>query len=384
MTNSFHRVSQSLGRDRGTPSTVALLIAVLVVTAWLAWAFQSRITRYEVSTSARLEVDRAAYPVQASASGRLVASHLVLGAEVRAGDVLAELDSNPERLSLQEERTHLSALQPQLAALQSQLSSEDQGRSGERRLLSFSMEGARARYQEADAQAAVAEQQAARAARLQSEGILAPADAERAKAEAQSKRAAAENLKIAISRLEPELQLREQDRDMRQKQIVTDIAKLEADIATSTASLERLKYDIDRRCIRASISGRLGECAPVHPGSEITEGQQLGVILPTGKMQMIAEFEPAAALGKIHPDQHATIRLEGFPWAQYGTVSAQVTRVAAEIRDGKVRVELALDPAPRPSMPLQHGLPGSVEVAVERVSPAALLLRSAGAVVGAY
>ncbi|HEX3684245.1 MAG TPA: HlyD family efflux transporter periplasmic adaptor subunit [Bryobacteraceae bacterium] len=383
MANSFHRVSQSLARDSGTPFTVALLIAVMVVTAWLAWAFGSRITRYEVSDSARIEVDRAAYPIEAGASGRLVSSALVLGAEVHAGDILAELDSNPERLSLQEERIRLAALQPQLGVLQSQLASEDRGRTDERHLLSFSQEGARARYEEAEAQAGIAEQQAARAARLQSEGILAAADAERAKAEAQSKRAAAESLKVAISRLEPELQVREQDRDVRQKQILTDIAKLEADVATSSAAIRRLEYEIDRRRLRAPVSGRLGECAPLHPGSEIAEGQQLGVILPPGEMQMIAEFAPAAALGKIHPGQRATIRLQGFPWAQYGTVSAQVSRVASEIRDGKVRVELALDSAARPAVPLQHGLPGSVEVAVERVSPAALLLRSAGAVMGA-
>ena len=384
MANSFHRVTQSLRRDSGSRSTAALLIAAILLTGWLAWAFKSRITRYEISDSARLEVDRAAYSVQASVSGRLAASSLVLGKEVQAGDVLAEMDSNSERLSLQEERTRLAALQPQLAALQSQLASEDQGRTDERRVLTFSLEGARAQYQEAEAQAAMAEQQAGRAARLRAEGILAPAEAERARAEAQSKRAAADNLKIAISRLEPELQVREQDREVRQKQILADIAKLEADTAASSAAIQRLEYEIDRRRVRAPISGRLGECAPVHPGSQIIEGQQLGVILPAGRMRVIAEFEPAAALGKIHPGQRATVRLEGFPWTQYGTIAAEVSRVAAEIRDGKIRVELAIDSAAHSPIPLQHGLPGSVEVEVERVSPAALLLRSAGAVVGAH
>lgn len=384
MANSFHRVTQSLRRDNGSRSTAALLIAAVLLTAWLAWAFKSRITRYETSDSARLEVDRAAYAIEAGAAGRLTASSLILGRDVQAGDVLAELDSTGEELSLQEERTRLAALQPQLAALQAQMASEEQGRTDERRVLALSLEGARARYQEAEAQASAAEQQAARAARLQSEGILAQADAERAKAEARSRRAAAENLKIAISRLEPELQVREEDRQVHQKQILADLAKLQADIAISSASIHRLEYEIDRRRIRAPISGRLGECAPVHPGSQIAQGQQLGVILPAGKVQVIAEFQPAVALGKIRPGQHATIRLDGFPWAQYGTISARVSTVAAEIRDGKVRVELAIDAAPRSTIPLQHGLPGSVEVEVERVSPAALLLRSAGAVVGAH
>jgi multidrug resistance efflux pump len=384
MSNSFQRVTQSLQRDHARPPVLGLLVGAALLLAWLSWAFQARITRYEVSDSARLEVDRAAYPVDATSSGRLVASVLLLGRQVRAGEVLAELDSNAERLSLQQERARLGALQPQRAVLISQIASEEQGRTGERRVLAFSEEGARARYNEAEAQAVEAERQADRAARLESEGILAHAEAERAKAEAQSKRAAAENLKIAVSQLQPELQVREQERDLRQKQILADIAKLDADIATSTAAIQRLEYEIERRRVRAPISGRLGECAPVRPGAEIAEGQQLAVILPEGKVQLIAQFEPAAALGKIRPGQQATVRLYGFPWAQYGTIPAQVSSVAADIRDGKVRVELTLNPMARSPIPLQHGLPGAVEVAIEQVSPAALLLRSAGAVAGAH
>lgn len=102
-----------------------------------------------------------------------------------------------------------------------------------------------------------------------------------------------------------------------------------------------------------------------------------------GKLQIIAEFPPAAALGKVRPGQPAILRLDGFRWAQYGTVSARVSHVAEEIRDGKVRVELAVNSARPAEIPYQHGLPGSVEVEVERVSPAVLILRSAGKLVGA-
>ena len=171
---------------------------------------------------------------------------------------------------------------------------------------------------------------------------------------------------------------------MRLKQVLEDVAKIEAGMATSSATIQRLQYEIDRRRIRAPISGRLGECAALRPGSHISEGQQLGVILPPGKLEVIAEFQPSAALGRIHPGQSAVLRLQGFPWAQYGTVSARVSGVAAEIRDGKVRVELALNPAMRSRIPVQHGLPSSVEVEVERVSPAALILRSAGDVAGTH
>jgi membrane fusion protein (multidrug efflux system) len=72
------------------------------------------------------------------------------------------------------------------------------------------------------------------------------------------------------------------------------------------------------------------------------------------------------------------MRLDGFPWAQYGAVPATVETVAGEVRDGTVRVELAPDASPSLPVPMQHGLPGSVEVRVERVAPVALALRAAG------
>ncbi len=384
MTNSFDRVSQSLRSDTGIRSGMGLLIAFALVTAWITWALKAHVTRYEISDSARLEVNGAAYPLQANVAGRLVSWNLVLGKEVHAGDVLAELESTDERLNLQEERTHLATLGPQLDALRSQIASEDDGRADERRVLGISVEGARAQYREADAQAALSEQEADRANRLHAEGIMADSEAQRAKADAQSKRAAAENLRVAISRLEPELQVRETARQVRLTQVAGEIAKLEADLATSSATVKRLDYGIARRKIRAPISGRLGECASLRPGSHISEGQQLGMILPRGELQVIAEFQPSAALGKVRPGQHATVRLQGFPWAQYGTVSAQVSRVAGEIRDGKVRVELAVNSQSKSRIPFQHGLPGSVEVEVERVSPAALVLRSAGELMGAH
>ena len=61
---------------------------------------------------------------------------------------------------------------------------------------------------------------------------------------------------------------------------------------------------------------------------------------------------------------------------------ATVTSVAAEARDGVIRVELQLPPETPTAMPLQHGLPGTVEVEVERISPAALVLRAVGTRLG--
>lgn len=383
MASSFHRTSQSLRLDRGIGSITAFVVAIALTAAWLVWAFQAVVVRYEVSDSARLEVDAAAYPIEAPAAGRLTVSRLVLGKEVRAGDVLVELESRSEQLTLEQERVHRVSLTPQLAALRSEIESDEQGNAAERAAATVAVGGAEAQRRQAEAQAALAEEESARANRLRGEGLISEAEARRANADAQSKRAAVESMKALVARLEPELQIRRRDRDAAAAETRGDIARLESEAAASAANARRLEFEIEKRRIRAPVTGRLSECAILRPGAYITAGQQLGIIVPGSKLQVVAEFPAQAALGKIHPGQNAIVKLDGFPWAQFGTLSARVARVAGEIRDGKVRVELAVTPPDRSRIQLTHGLPGSVEVEVERISPAVLLLRSAGRAVGA-
>jgi multidrug resistance efflux pump len=100
--------------------------------------------------------------------------------------------------------------------------------------------------------------------------------------------------------------------------------------------------------------------------------------VPTGELRIVASFEPADALGRIQPGQPARLRLDGFPWTEYGSISATVTHVGSEVRDGRIRVELAVNPHSANRVPMQHGLPGTVQVVVERISPASLVLRVVG------
>lgn len=384
MKESFATVQQTLRADKGLFSTISAALAILFLCAWAGWATFARLGRYEVSDSARLEVDVAAYPVQANASGRLATSYLRMGAEVKEGDILLEFDSERERLALQEEKTHLATLAPQLAAIRAELAAQKDGRADERAVLRVSQPGAQAQLEQALAEASLADQEWRRAERLRAEKLISEADAARAKTAAASKRAAAENLQAMAQRLEPELKIRDRDRQIKLEETQLNATKIEAEMATVAATIRKLEYELEKRQLRAAVSGRLAECAPLRPGSHVNEGDRIGVILPSGKLQVVAQFQPPAAFGRIRPGQPAILRLQGFPWAQYGTVQTRVLRVADEIRDGKVRVELAMDQQLPVRIPAQHGLPGSVEVEIERISPAILILRSAGEMVGAH
>ena len=113
-------------------------------------------------------------------------------------------------------------------------------------------------------------------------------------------------------------------------------------------------------------------------GAVVQEGEKLGSIVPSGRLVVAAQFLPDAALGRIRPGQPATLRLDGFPWSEFGSVSAIVARVAQEIREGTVRVELTIHARSTFRGKLEHGMPGSLEVAVERLTPLALVMRTAG------
>jgi multidrug resistance efflux pump len=130
--------------------------------------------------------------------------------------------------------------------------------------------------------------------------------------------------------------------------------------------------------VRAPISGRIESVVDLRPGSVVEAGARLGVIVPSGTLRAVAFYDPANSVGRVRPGQRGRLRLHGFPWTKYGSIPASVDRVGNEPKDGTIRVELLLAPDPGTRIPLQHGLPATAEVEVERVSPAALVLDAAG------
>jgi multidrug resistance efflux pump len=379
MATPFSRTFRALESDSFRGSLLALVCVIALLGGWLAWFFLAKVVRYEVTDTARLEVAQETHPVQSPVLGRVVTSNLMLGKEVQAGDVLVELDTNAQRLQVEEERTQLAALASEIQSLQAQVSQLEQAQAREQQTAHIAIEQAQAKYHEADALARSADHESHRLEKLAAEGLVPRRDYDIGKMEAERLRDAAESLQLEPDRIQRDLRTRESDRRAQLENLQSQIRKLEGNRTTVGASIERLSYEVERRVIRAPISGRLGEvAATLRSGAVVNEGDQLCAILPPGHLRAVAEFAPPAAFGRIRPGQPARLRLEGFPWAEYGSIAATVSTVASEIRNGKVRVELSIAHSPTFAVPLQHGLPGSVEVEVERVSPAELTLRTAG------
>jgi membrane fusion protein (multidrug efflux system) len=383
MPTAFIRTMGSLRADGFSRSVAGLLMAAVLLGGWCAWLFLARVSRYETTDSARLEVDRATHLLQAPYVGRVVASRLTLGRNVEAGEILVELDANPERLQMQEERARRNAIGPRVESLRAQLIAATQAAARDRDAASAALDETQARVREAEQPARFAEADAARSKQLLAEGLTPEREYARAQAEANRARASVGSWQQALTRQGREQRTHESDRDAQIRALEAEIRRLEGESVTAGATIDRLQYDVEKRRIRAPIAGRLGDVATLRPGAVLHDGDKLASIVPSGVLRIVAEFDPPAALGRIRPGQAARLRLKGFPWAQYGSIAGRVATVGNEIRDGRVRVECDVVGSAASLIPAQHGLPGSVEVRVEEISPAALAFRVAGEWIGA-
>lgn len=359
-------------------ATLGMLLAGGLLVGCLAiWLVVAEVTVYEVTGGARLEVGQAAAPIAARVGGRVLSSQLALGRQVEAGEVLVELDVQREKLLLLEGRARLRLLTAQVEPLQRELAARERAFSQTLRAGQAQLDEARTRLGEADVLAKLTETDAARSASLLARGFIAQREADRFQADAQVKRAGAEALRITVTRTEAEYQRSVSNEEADLARLRREQVLLQEQQATEQASIERLEHELELRRIRAPVSGRIGEAVTLQVGAMLREGEGIGAVVPSGSLKVVAEFAPVA-LGRLKVGQRARLRLDGFPSIQYGATPAMVERIGSEPREGRVRVELSVAPGPLSAIPLQHGLPGSVEVEVERVSPATLVLRAVG------
>ncbi|MDF0676348.1 MAG: HlyD family efflux transporter periplasmic adaptor subunit [Nitrospira sp.] len=374
----FSRTTRSLTHDTSRFALFAWGLFAVLLGAWLSWFTLVKVTLYEVSQTARVEVEQAAHPVAVRIAGTILSTSMRLGKQVEAGEKLIELDAHTERLRLEEEEARITAIPPQLAALTRQIADEERAAVQSRGASASGLEQAQARYREALSTASFAKDQARRMAQLLSGSIISEVDFLRTKTEAEKAQAVADALLHEIHRLTSDASSKAHEKHAVVEALKREVASLEGQRDLSTATVARLKQDIEKHVIRAPVPGVLGEVAPLNVGAFVETGAVVGSVVPLGDLKIVAEFSPARVLGRMHPGQPARVRLDGYPWAQYGSIVAKVARVASEIRAGRVRVELIPDSQSGFPLLLQHGLPGTVEVEIEHTTPVTLALRAVG------
>ncbi len=376
LINPFSRTLRSLERDGYGGGAAALALGALLLGAWGLWFVEAEVTVHEVSR-ANLEATNSTWWVEAPVGGRVLSSTLSLDRSVEAGAVLVELDAMTERLRLKEARASRAALGAQIAALEEEIGHEREGIEGLYKADEARLGQAQALARGAAVDATLRGDEAERMRQLHAQGHASDQDMERSAALASQGKEEATAQRLSAAQVQWSRRSQESERRANLARLERALAELEGELRALDSTLEGLEHEIALRQLRSPARGSLAAVTPLREGSMVTRDQRVASVISEGPLRLVARMAPQAALGRVTPGQRARLRLDAYPWTQYGAIEARVDVVDAELKDGAVRVELRLGPAPR-RVWLRHGLTGEVEIDVEVMTPAELVLRTLG------
>lgn len=378
-SSPFPETLRSLERDRPLRLVLGIATMLILSALWLAWLVTASIPVFVTTSSAQLRAADRPLQIVAEVDGRVEALGARLGTEVAARDVLLILDTQAERLQLGEISSAESALELGADALESELGFR---RRALERALVENRHAVRKAAQEGDNARLAAKSAAedfARTSALAEQGLVS-------ESEAQHDEAIAEQLAAAQKASEAAVEAIRIGGERVAEDLRAEIAALERQVAETHGDLQGVRArraiaedEIARHTLRTPSSGRLADIQDFAIGAAVSRGDYVATLLTDEGLSAVGWFPVARGLARIREGQTAELRIDGFPWTEYGALRATVQRVAGEARDGQIRVECQLaDSAASSVIPLEHGLRGSLIIEIERASPFSLLLRSVG------
>lgn len=377
MYPGFTRTMRGLLAERLLSGWLWTFIGAAMLIAWGLWLSKAHLQVIESSDRARIEFESPPFHVDVPLAGRMTMDRLILHQRRKAGEVLLEIDSTVEAQRLAEGRAREQGLRQQLASIEAELGARIGAEKAQLREAQAGRAVAELRAEEAEERAKRAALEAERYARLRGQAAeLEVLRVESLARERQTDFAARE--KEAQQALR-EQQLRRGFGRLHVVQLLSEQTRLKGQLVVAQASVATISAEVERHRVRAPYDGYIAAARPVPAGSLLQPGERLATMLPDAPLRVVALLEPAAALGRVRPGQPAWLRLQGFPFTQYGRLPLCVSQRADELHDGFLRIELQIVDGGRGfPVPLSHGLPGSADIAVETVTPMELLLRALG------
>src|SRR5262249_8777838 len=246
-----------------------VLVGVLLVLAGLStWGVLARVPVYAVAMHIPLALDPALQVVMTPVSGQVRVTHLQVGREVQAGEVLVEFDSTAQRLQLEEAQQHLVALEAHRTARRQEGAALEAAWQATAQAVQTAHQEAQTRHEAAVRALQVAQE------KVQRLGPLTPL------ADLQPQKTAVETTHRNLQQLEHAQQVQAAEWHVRLAQHQREVVVLEGDLTVATARLARLAYALEDTKLRASSAGRLGAVAALLPGMVVQAGAWPAILRP--------------------------------------------------------------------------------------------------------
>jgi HlyD family secretion protein len=173
-----------------------------------------------------------------------------------------------------------------------------------------------------------------------------------------------------IARAEAEAQVAT---DTRAAEIGRDLVEARRALDSVESRLRAAEDVLDRQSLRAPQDGLIVRIPTVTPGAVVGSGVPLMELVPDGDRLMVLARVPPDAVDSVHVGRPATVTLTAFRRAMAPVVDGTVVHVSPDLltddRDGATYYEtrIALDPASlaaQPDLALVAGMPAQVAIEV--------------------
>ncbi len=377
MSTPFSRTLRAVRTDSASAYVIAIAGALATLCAATLWLFLGSADVYVSSTTATFAPESYPHPIAPQVSGMVTEVHATLGSRVEQGDVLVVLDSKVQEAQLAEEQAHHDGTVQLLVALHGQITAQQGARNAAQTALAASTAAGRARVDVAKITLEYSQRRAEIIGKLREKELVAGLDSLQGEGERSINRAQAKAQQsdaIAISRVGRANLF---DREAQIAGLQHDLASSQGELAASEARLGEIANEIERRRIRAPATGTIGDLSLLAPGATLQAGDRVGTIIPLEPVRLIARFNPIDAVGRVHQGQTVVVRVDQYPWTQYGTLVGTVAGVGTETRDERVRIDVDIVGTNK-RIPTVDGLTGTAEIRLDQMRPYQLLLRLAG------
>lgn len=375
VTRLFAR-TEPLQVKRSYQLTVLIALVLLVAAAWSSWATLDEQVRAPgtVIVSSRSQV------IQVVDGGVLRKLHVREGDTVRAGDLLAELDTVRFAASADEIGAKVIALRAAIERAEAEL---------EDRPLNFSKDAAQYPDIERSQRNLYDRRRQLQAQELSGlQETLKLAKQEFASIQQLSKTGDAsfsEVLKAQRQVNDAQSMITNKSNGYRQE-AQADLAKNRADLEQAEQVLTQREQALASTQLRAPMSGIIKNVRITTMGAVLKPGDELMQIVPSDEPLLIEAKVKSADVAFIRKDLHANVKLDAYDYTIYGSLKGHVTYISADTIEEDLkkdeqpyyRVHIQIDEIPkehRDKIDVIPGMTAKVEIITGERTVAQYLLK---------
>lgn len=377
MAIAFEDSRRALEQQLSTKLDVVHLVLLMFLTTLVVWAVTGEIDVYRTSQNGTLENQGGALKVQSQVSATIKESHLTLGMRVEKGDLLLQLDDKTASINLSKLQDELTANLQQQTILkeQTQLTAQkyqllESSLKSEIKQIETQLEQSK---KVLDTQQNIQDGFKA----LAKTSAVAQMDLLRQNLEVVKAQSLTQVQTIELSNKKQEIPRNQREQDLAISQINSRLSALADRQEQLSRAIASAQIEVNKYAIKAAEAGEVVQLIALPKGNHITPTTKLATISNGADWLIHSQFSAKDAVGHVKQGQTARVLVDGFPWRQYGSLSATVSRVAKAGIDGRVDVYLQLRDNADSQIPLTFGQPVTVEIKTQSLSPIMLLLNAA-------